>query len=237
MARNEYQFTSDWRVCGTPEDVYGILEDPTKLPRWWPAVYLDVTELEGTTAGDSVYDLHTTGWLPYTLRWQAIPGERNCPQRIELGARGDLVGRGVWTITADGPWTEITYDWQVCTNKPLLRWFSWLIRPIFAANHRWAMKKGEESLRRELARRRAPIENAQRPAPPQPTPTSFLSLVAGLLLVIVVVYGIGRLRSANWSINTRRQKPPGKETSRNGDATQWTSPAPVFAEQRDAPTG
>jgi hypothetical protein len=29
-----------------------------------------------------------------------------------------------------------------------------LFKPIFSANHRWAMARGEESLRRELSRRR-----------------------------------------------------------------------------------
>jgi len=45
------------------------------------------------------------------------------------------------------------------------------MKPIFAANHRWAMQKGEESLKLELARRHASNadELARIPAPPQPT--------------------------------------------------------------------
>jgi hypothetical protein len=44
------------------------------------------------------------------------------------------------------------------------------LRPIFAANHRWAMARGEESLRLELARRHAKSdeERARIPVPPQP---------------------------------------------------------------------
>jgi hypothetical protein len=47
-----------------------------------------------------------------------------------------------------------------------------VIKPLFAANHRWAMARGEESLRLELARRRAagdPTVLAALPAPPGPT--------------------------------------------------------------------
>lgn len=45
--------------------------------------------------------------------------------------------------------------------------FSFLLRPIFAANHRWTLARGEESLKLELARRRAPnTEEAARIAPP-----------------------------------------------------------------------
>jgi hypothetical protein len=32
-----------------------------------------------------------------------------------------------------------------------LRYLSFLFKPFFSANHRWAMARGEESLRRELA--------------------------------------------------------------------------------------
>ncbi len=61
----------------------------------------------------------------------------------------------------------ITYDWRISATKPLLRRLSWLLRPAFSANHHWAMKRGEESLRLELRRRRAPAE----PVPPPPPPT------------------------------------------------------------------
>jgi hypothetical protein len=43
----------------------------------------------------------------------------------------------------------------VRADKPLLRYGSWFFKPIFAANHRWAMARGEESLKRELERRHA----------------------------------------------------------------------------------
>src|SRR5688500_7025332 len=75
-----------------------------------------------------------------------------------LIATGELIGTGRWTFTQDGPEVVITYDWRVSTSKPLLRWLTWLLRPVFAANHRWAMARGEESLRLELHRRRATSE-------------------------------------------------------------------------------
>ena len=61
----------------------------------------------------------------------------------------------------------ITYDWRISATKPLLRRLSWLLRPAFSANHHWAMKRGEESLRLELRRRRDPGD----PVPPPPPPT------------------------------------------------------------------
>jgi hypothetical protein len=48
---------------------------------------------------------------------------------------------------------DILFDWRLDANKPLIRYLSFLLKPIFAANHRWAMARGEEGLRSELARR------------------------------------------------------------------------------------
>ena len=77
------------------------------------------------------------------------------PTGFALEAWGDFTGRGVWRFDQDGDWVNITYDWSILANKPLLRRFSLLFKPIFSANHHWAMAKGEESLRLELARRQA----------------------------------------------------------------------------------
>ena len=41
---------------------------------------------------------------------------------------------------------NITFDWKIRADKTLLRLLSFLLKPVFAANHRWAMAKGLESL-------------------------------------------------------------------------------------------
>ena len=68
----------------------------------------------------------------------------------------------MWTFEQDGAFVDITYDWRLRAEKPLLRNLSFLMKPLFEANHRWAMAQGEESLRLELARRRATSEAAPR---------------------------------------------------------------------------
>jgi hypothetical protein len=150
MATNrDYIFVTRWRVEATIEEVAEILDDPLSLPRWWPAVYLRVRQLP-----DGVVDLYTKGWLPYTLRWQFRVTESRKPHGFTLEAWGDLVGRGEWTLTQNGPYADIVYDWRVRADKPILRYGSFVFKPIFAANHRWAMARGEESLKLELRRRR-----------------------------------------------------------------------------------
>ena len=48
----------------------------------------------------------------------------------------------------------MTYVWTVQARKPLIRSLSFLLKPVFEANHRWAMARGEEGLTRELLLRR-----------------------------------------------------------------------------------
>ncbi|HUX88422.1 MAG TPA: hypothetical protein VMW65_15580 [Chloroflexota bacterium] len=66
-----------------------------------------------------------------------------------------------------------------------LRRLSFVLKPVFAANHRWAMARGEESLTIELARRRekTAAKRMQIPAPPGPASLSLGSLVVGLAAV------------------------------------------------------
>jgi hypothetical protein len=64
-----------------------------------------------------------------------------------------------------------TKGWRISADKPLLKYLSFLMKPLFSANHVWAMARGEESLRLELARRHAANDDqrSQLAAPPPPT--------------------------------------------------------------------
>jgi hypothetical protein len=173
MASNDYHFITHWRMQSTPEEVSDILGNAPDLMRWWPSVYLDVKQVEPGAADGvgKVIELYTKGWLPYTLRWSFRVTEVRSPLGFSLEAWGDFIGRGIWTFAKDGDSTIITYDWKVSAGKPLLRNLSWLLKPVFSANHHWAMRMGEESLKLELSRRHAttPEEHALIPPPPPAT--------------------------------------------------------------------
>jgi hypothetical protein len=170
---NDYVFVTRWRVTGDIQTVAEILENAAELPRWWPAVYLEVAvDDPGDARGvGKRVRLYTKGWLPYTLRWSYRVVESRSPHGFTIAAEGDFEGRGIWTLVQDGTGVEITYDWRIRAEKPLLRWFSFALKPLFAANHRWAMARGEESLRLELRRRAAAAgaDRARIPPPPGPT--------------------------------------------------------------------
>jgi Polyketide cyclase / dehydrase and lipid transport len=149
MAANEYHFVTYWRVEGAIEEVSDVLDKACDLPRWWPSVYLSVQQRE---PGGPV-ELVTKGWLPYRLHWFFRVTEAHRPQGFSIEAWGDLEGRGTWTLEQDGRCVNVTYDWHVRAEKPLLRYLSFVFKPLFRANHRWAMARGEESLKAELGRR------------------------------------------------------------------------------------
>jgi hypothetical protein len=197
MATNDYHFITHWRLPGTVAEVAQILGDAPGLARWWPSVYLEVNQLE---AGDArglgkVVDLYTKGWLPYTLRWQFRVTELY-DDGFRLDAWGDFEGRGIWTFTQEGGDVLVTYDWKILAEKPLLRDFSFIMKPIFSANHHWAMARGEESLKLELARRHAGTESERAliPPPPPATRVPVRALALGLFGAAAVLWIVTRRR-------------------------------------------
>ena len=180
MASNDYHFVTVWKIPGTPEEITEVLGDAPALARWWPSVYLTVSQMAPGDANGvgKVVDLWTKGFLPYTLRWRFTVTESEPPTGFKLAADGDFVGRGIWTLRREsspgdpgGPLTTVTYDWTVIAEKGILKNLSPIMKPIFRANHHWAMARGEESLKLELARRHAvsdPTIRAAIPAPPGP---------------------------------------------------------------------
>jgi hypothetical protein len=161
--QTDYHFVTSWRVPGTCGEVADILGDPLRLAVWWPSVYLRVEEIEPAQTDNGVgrrVRLLTKGWLPYTLQWDFVVLDSQYPHRSTIAATGDFEGTGVWTFRQDGDRVDITYDWRIRATKPLLRNLSLLLRPLFEANHRWAMAQGEESLVLEMARRAASSDSA-----------------------------------------------------------------------------
>jgi hypothetical protein len=151
----EFHIPTSWRVRGTTTSVYDVLSKPLEFVRWWPEVYLEVREVRpGDASGvGRILDLHTKGWLPYRLSWQAEVLAADKPHSMSILARGDLDGRGEWRFTQDGEFVKIDYAWTVYVTKPWMVVLAPALRPVFVANHLWAMRRGLEGLERELAKR------------------------------------------------------------------------------------
>ena len=153
---NEFRIVTRWEVAASITEVATILQDAARFPDWWSEVYLDVKVLERGDA-DGVggrVSVHSTGWLPYRLHWVATLTESRSPHGWSITATGDLQGQGIWTLTQSGPLALIDYDWRVLAEKPVLKVLSPVLSPVFGWNHRWAMAKGFDGLKREILSRR-----------------------------------------------------------------------------------
>ena len=190
MGPSEYHFVTRWRVVGTVDEVSDVLSRPEDLARWWPSVYLEVETLEpGDEAGlGRTVRVRTRGFLPYTLSWQFRVVESRKPQGFTIDAVGDFVGQGVWTFEQSGAWVDITYDWRIRVEKAGIKQLSPVLKPIFSANHRWAMRQGEICLQAELARRRGSSPSKPLGAPDRTGARPWLWLfAAGLGLAVALL--------------------------------------------------
>jgi len=174
MPTADYHFVDRWRVEADRKEVADIIEDALGLPRWWGSVYFEVKELEpgeGNHGTGKLIHVRAGGWLAYTLKINFRTVESRYPSGFTMDATGDLEGKGIWTFEPDGPFVNVTYDWTIRANKPVIEKFSFFLKPIFRSNHNWTMRRGEESLKLELLRRRAksPEERARIPPPPRPS--------------------------------------------------------------------
>jgi hypothetical protein len=177
MSANYYHLESTWRVLGTVEECYDIIAAADRTPEWWPAAFSEVLTIEkGDETGlGSIVRMKTQGYLPYTLNWHLRVTDVVPNSRIGFKVWGDFEGEGEWTFAQNDAWCDVGFDWTITVKKGIVRYLSFLGRPVFISNHRWAMARGEESLRIELAKRHAPsdLARASIPEPPRKKSGSF----------------------------------------------------------------
>jgi Polyketide cyclase / dehydrase and lipid transport len=141
-----YRFHHVWHVDAPGDLVYQALEDIGRRPLWWRE-FRRCTETESGS-----WQVTIRSWLPIDVvlgaRWtRRDPGHRV----LEAETSGDLVGHTRWTIVETAGSTEVTYDEEVVTTKPLMRWLAPVARPAFRANHGLMMRHGERGLRALVA--------------------------------------------------------------------------------------
>jgi Polyketide cyclase / dehydrase and lipid transport len=152
--RYPYEIESHWRVLGAIDDVYAVLTDAEALPRWWPEAYSRITvAAEGAEDGvGRITDITTRG-VPYDVTWRVEVTEARRPELIRVRASGDVIGLGTWQLSEDDGAVDLSYLWRVRVGKPWMQKVEFLLKPVFAWNHNWVMRRGELGLRAELSRR------------------------------------------------------------------------------------
>src|ERR1043166_4142949 len=113
MSANEYHFVTHWRVESTLEEVSDVLGDALDLPRWWPSVYLAVKQIDpgGPDGIGRAVELHTKGWLPYTLRAGRFASP-NRGGRTDSRSKPGAISKGA----ASGPSHRMALTWTLLTT-------------------------------------------------------------------------------------------------------------------------
>ena len=140
-----YVFVDEWDVDAPIEAVFDALADASTYPEWWRPVYLE-TETDGPPEVGRVSRQYFKGRLPYRLRTTSRIVELERPRHIAAEVEGDLSGRGVWTLTGGDGKIHVRFDWEVNADRPLLRYLSPVLRPLFRWNHNWAIARARDGL-------------------------------------------------------------------------------------------
>jgi hypothetical protein len=136
----EYVFVDEWDVDAPQEIVYDIVADARTYPEWWQPVYIAVE-------GDERVTEHLfKGRLPYTLKMRAELVREDRPRQFEVSVDGDLRGKGIWTFAPRNGGTHVRWDRIVFADRPLLRYLTPVLRPLFRWNHAWAVARARERL-------------------------------------------------------------------------------------------
>jgi len=152
MATNYYLFIDRFIVPCDIETAYHYIKQIEEYPRWWGKVYKKIVKLRDAppdTPG-AKYRITVGGFLPYTLTIENEVTHIHRPHLIRFDADGDLQGNGTWLFRQLEGGTEIIYDWRVAANKNLIRIFSFLLKPLFRANHHYCVVKAKEGIEKDL---------------------------------------------------------------------------------------
>jgi uncharacterized protein YndB with AHSA1/START domain len=142
----EYVFVDEWEVDAPQEAVFEAIADARTYPEWWKPVYIEVEGDQPPGPGVATRH-HFKGKLPYTLKTRSRITRFDPPTYVEVEVDGDLSGTGRWTLTpnADGR-IHVRFDWIVHADRPLLRYLTPILRPIFRWNHNWSAARAREGL-------------------------------------------------------------------------------------------
>jgi hypothetical protein len=135
--------------------VFDAIADARTYPEWWRPVYL-TADTNGPPEVGRGPRQRFKGRLPYTLETESTITRLEPPRVAEADVVGDLRGRGLWTLTArGGGGTHVRFDWHVFADRPLLRYLTPLLRPLFRWNHDWAIARAIEGWSRTRSARPA----------------------------------------------------------------------------------
>jgi hypothetical protein len=95
-----------------------------------------------------VYKMQTA--LPYSLTFSILLSEREEYKLLAGRVFGELEGKGSWFFHQQGDVTHVQCIWNVATTISWMNKLAFLLKPIFAYNHKIVMRWGANSLAKKL---------------------------------------------------------------------------------------
>ena len=131
-----------------PEAVWDVIAYGKLLPEWWKGVYLKAEPLEAyhTPRLGAKLRGEARGFLPYHLRFLIESIELERPRVVMVRTTGELNGTWRAELRPENGGTRVLIDEQVLAEKPILKLLAPLLKPLFAANHRWTTPRGKAGL-------------------------------------------------------------------------------------------
>ncbi|MDQ2696596.1 MAG: SRPBCC family protein [Pseudomonadota bacterium] len=148
----DYEFVTVWAVPAPVATVWEEIRQPLRWPVWWRGL-LSVAELEPGEPGglNRLYRFVWRSPLLYRLTLDIRVCRIEPPFLLEGMVSGDLVGEGLWLLTAHKAETVVQFDWRVSGPQPWMRRLAPLARPLFRWNHNRLMAHGRQGLARQVA--------------------------------------------------------------------------------------
>jgi hypothetical protein len=147
VSLNHYSFRYIWSVRAATGRVFDALVDLANYPAWWPDIRT-VTRVDDDTA-----EVTCRALLPYALTFRLHRAEQDeGAGRMRVDMSGDLEGY-VQGVVAEhrAAGALLAISQRVEVNKPLLRAFAPVARPLFRANHAVMMRRGQRGFRAYLS--------------------------------------------------------------------------------------
>ncbi|MDR3710250.1 MAG: hypothetical protein P4L33_18290 [Capsulimonadaceae bacterium] len=182
MPSRENSFVSRWRVPGTVDLVSAILLDAPGLAGWWPSLFRSIAPVR--EAGiDDIYEATAKGWMPYTVRRRFRVASFPPSSTLRFEFVDNSADCSECRLQQDGAAVVVSIETHVAPGSLASKLASLLFWPLYVANFRWIMARGEESLSREI-RRRLASNDAERDAVPPPPPP--MSVRASWAMIVTV---------------------------------------------------
>ena len=168
-----FEIESRWTLDATIEEILTIIRKPVSLTQWWSAVFMkaEVILSGGSDLVGLTVRFFTKGLLPHTFQFTARVVAATSHGELQIRTWGDFNGHGAVHLIRTATGADVHICWRVDVKQPYIRPLFWMAKPIFTANHRWAMRRGREGLQAEVLRRRRgatelPKASRQRPSFP-----------------------------------------------------------------------